>query len=85
MSICRRDAGPTKAKIRLPDSSRVKIGLHNARVKIFCMSKIAVMTGVSFEKVARKCQMAPDLYPRAVRDQMESKILALSDRLHGDN
>ena len=51
------------------------------RVKIFWAAKITVMNGDSFDKVARKCQIAPDLYPRAVREQMESKILALRDRV----
>ena len=55
------------------------------RVKIFWAAKILVMNGDSFDKVARKCQMAPDLYPRAVREQKEPKILALRDRLREGN
>ena len=85
ISIYPRDAGPTEPKTWVPDSSWVKIELQRAWVKIFWAAKIAVMNGVSFDKAARKCQMTPDLYPRAVRDQMESKILALWDRLRGGN
>ena len=85
ISIYPRDAGPTEPKTWVPDSSWVKIELQRAWVKIFWAAKIAVMNGVSFDKAARKCQMAPDLYPRAVREQMETKIMALSDRLRGGN